>query len=265
MTDPALQIEGLTVNYGRMHALWDISCALPQNTVTGIIGPNGAGKSTLLKSLLGMVEMHAGDVHFFGMPLKRARARIAYIPQRNSVDWEFPITAFELVLMGRYGRLGYFKWPKRADREAALRALEQVGMARYADRQINELSGGQQQRLFFARALLQDAELYLMDEPFSGVDMATESALVHLIGECKKQGKTFLIVHHDLSSVESYFDWVMMLNVRLVACGPVEKAFDKETIARTYGKGSALLEEALQLKSQHLPQGYTAHDSKLDF
>ncbi len=247
---PALEIEGLSVHYGRMHALWDITCALPRQTVTGIIGPNGAGKSTLLKTLLGMVDGYAGKVAFFGQPLKRVRSRIAYIPQRSSVDWDFPITAFELVLMGRYGKLGYFSWPKKADREATLRALEQVEMERFADRQISELSGGQQQRLFFARALLQDADLYLMDEPFTGVDMATENALMRLIEEGKKQGKTFLIVHHDLSSVESYFDLVMMLSIRLVACGPVQQVFNKETIAQTYGKGSALLEEALLLRSR---------------
>ena len=180
-------------------------------------------------------------------PLKKVKKKVAYVPQRSSVDWEFPITAFEVVLMGRYGKLGYFTWPKKADREAAWHALEMVGMTAFAARQINQLSGGQQQRLFLARALLQDADLYLMDEPFAGVDMATEKAIIALMDKLKVQGKTLLVVHHDLTTVDAYFDWVLMLNTCLIACGPVSEVFHSDTIMRTYGRSNALLEEVVKL------------------
>lgn len=243
----ALKIEGLSVNFDTTCVLWDIHFQIPQGTRVGVIGPNGAGKSTLLKTLLGMTKSLSGKMECFGRPLKKAKKQIAYVPQRCSVDWDFPITAFELVLMGRYGKLGYFAWPKKADREAAKAALELVGMSAYANRQISQLSGGQQQRLFLARALLQDADLYLMDEPFTGVDMATEKAIIALISQLKERGKTLLVVHHDLSTVKAYFDWVLMLNTCLVACGPVSEAFHADTIMRTYGRSNALLEEVVKL------------------
>ena len=244
---PALKIEQLSVNYDKTPVLWDIHCAIPEGTLVGIIGPNGAGKSTLLKTLLGMARPLSGKIEFFGSSYKKVRHRIAYVPQRSSVDWDFPITAFEVVLMGRYGKLGFFKWPKMADKKATYHALEMVGMLPFADRQISQLSGGQQQRLFIARALLQDADLYLMDEPFAGVDMATEKAIIALMDKLKVQGKTLLVVHHDLSTVDTYFDWVIMLNTCLIACGPVEESFNSNTIMRAYGRTSALLDEAAKL------------------
>lgn len=244
---PAIRIEHLSVNYDKTPVLWDIHCCIPEGKLVGIIGPNGAGKSTLLKALLGMAQPLSGRMEFFGHPFKKMRQRIAYVPQRSSVDWDFPITAFEVVLMGRYGKLGFFKRPKFADKEAVLRTLEMVGMLAFKDRQISQLSGGQQQRLFIARALLQDADLYLMDEPFAGVDMATEKAIIALLDKLKVQGKTLLVVHHDLSTVDNYFDWVIMLNTCLIASGPVEEVFNSETVMRTYGRTTSLLDEAAKL------------------
>ena len=243
----ALKVEALSVNFDATSVLWDIHFEIPKAKLVGIIGPNGAGKSTLLKTILGMTKPLSGKMECYGQPLKKIKKRIAYVPQRSSVDWDFPITVFELVLMGRYGRLGYFSWPKKADREAARHALELVGMSAYTERQISQLSGGQQQRLFLARALLQDADLYLMDEPFAGVDMATEKAIVTLMEQLKMQGKTLLVVHHDLSTVDAYFDWVVMLNTCLVACGPVEEVFHADAILRTYGRSNALLDEVVKL------------------
>lgn len=243
----AIKVEGLSVNFDTTSVLWDINFEIPQGKLVAIIGPNGAGKSTLLKVLLGMVKPLAGKMYCFGQPLKKTKKRIAYVPQRASVDWDFPLTAFELVLMGRYGKLGYFLWPKKADREAAKNALELVGMSAFADRQISQLSGGQQQRLFLARALLQDADLYLMDEPFAGVDMATEKAIIALLDKLKMQGKTLLIVHHDLTTVDTYFDWALLLNTCMVACGPVRDVFHPDVIMRTFGRSNALLEEVIKL------------------
>ncbi|MES2121786.1 MAG: ABC transporter ATP-binding protein, partial [Chlamydiota bacterium] len=227
--------------------LWDVQFSIPEGKLVGVIGPNGAGKSTLLKALLGMVKPLSGKVEFFGQPLKKVLDRVAYVPQRNSVDWDFPITAFEVVLMGRYGKMGCLKRPKAADKEAAEHALELVGMLPFAKRQISQLSGGQQQRLFIARALLQDADLYLMDEPFAGVDMATEKAIIALLDKLKSKGKTLLVVHHDLTTVDAYFDWVIMLNTCLIACGSVADVYHQESILKTYGRSATLLEEAAKL------------------
>lgn len=181
-----LKVDQLSVNFDKTLVLWDIHCEIPEGKMVGIIGPNGAGKSTFLKTLLEVTHPVSGKMEFFGLPYKKARHKIAYVPQRSSVDWDFPITAFEVVLMGRYGKLGLFRWPKAADKRAAEIALDMVGMLPFAKRQISELSGGQQQRLFIARALLQDADLYLMDEPFAGVDMATEKASIALMDKLKK-------------------------------------------------------------------------------
>jgi manganese/zinc/iron transport system ATP- binding protein len=243
----AIKVEQLSVNYDKTPVLWDIDCEIPEGKMVGIIGPNGAGKSTFLKTLLGMTPSLSGHVEFFGKPYKKVRRRIAYVPQRSSVDWDFPVTAFEVVLMGRYGKLGVLKWPRAADVLAAKKALGLVGMLELADRQISQLSGGQQQRLFIARALLQEADLYLMDEPFAGVDMATEKAIIDLMDNLKAKGKTLLVVHHDLSTVEEYFDWVLMFNTCLVACGPTKEVFHTESILRTFGRTCALLDEAGKL------------------
>ncbi len=243
----AIEVENLTVTYGKTAVLWDISLTIPKGKLVGIIGPNGAGKSTLLKAMLEMVDVLSGTITFLNQPFKKSRNKIAYVPQRSSVDWDFPITAFELVLMGRYNKIGYLKWPKAADREAAKKALGLVGMLMFADRQISQLSGGQQQRLFIARALLQEAEFYLMDEPFAGVDIATEKAIVILMDKLKQQGKTLLVVHHDLSTVKTYFDWAILLNTCLIANGPVEEVFCSDMIMRTFGRSHVLLDEAAHL------------------
>jgi manganese/zinc/iron transport system ATP- binding protein len=243
----ALDVENLFVNYGRRAVLWDITLSLPPGILLGIVGPNGAGKSTFLKSILGLVPPLSGKIDFFGLPLSKARSKIAYVPQRESVDWDFPITALEVVLMGRS-----LKRLRKADREAALSALELVGMRAFADRQIGELSGGQQQRLFFARAIVQNPDIFLLDEPFSGIDLATEKVLVDLLKKLCKSGKTILVVHHDLPTVSEYFDWVMLLNTRLIACGPVASVFQKENLQKTFGKSPLLFEEAANLSAKSL-------------
>lgn len=246
----ALQAYQLSVNYDKTPVLWDISLGIPSGVLAGIVGPNGAGKSTFIKTALGLVPPISGKIEFFGQSLKEARRRIAYVPQRGSVDWDFPITVRDLVVMGRYGSLGLFQWPRTADWVAADHALEAVGMKPYANRQISQLSGGQQQRVFIARALVQEADIYFMDEPFAGVDMATEAAIMKVLQHLKAQGKTVFVVHHDLNTVESYFDWVIMLNMRLMACGTVAEAFNADTLHATYGKSYALFDEALKLSQQ---------------
>lgn len=244
---PALKTYDLSVNYGNFPALWDISLSVPQGVVAGIIGPNGAGKSTLIKTALGLIKPLSGKVVFFDEPLVNVRQRVAYVPQRESVDWDFPITVRDLVLMGRYGRLGLFKRPREADYLAVNEYLDKVGILSYADRQISQLSGGQQQRVFLARALIQEADIYLMDEPFVGVDLATRNAIMTLLHQLKEQGKTVFVVHHELDTVSSYFDWLIMLNVRLVASGPTQEIFTPEKLQLCYGKSSKLFDEALKV------------------
>lgn len=243
---PALSVNQLTVNYGKTPVLWDISITVPQGVLIGIIGPNGAGKSTFVKAALGLVKPIAGKLDFFGRPLKKVRQRVAYVPQRESVDWEFPVTVRDLVMMGRYGRLGLWRRPREADWAAVDEYLEIVGMSGYANRQINQLSGGQQQRVFIARALLQEADLYFMDEPFAGIDMASETVIVQLLQQLRTKGKTVFVVHHDLNTVERYFDWTMLLNMRLIACGPVTEVYNPQNLNKTYGKSYALFDEALK-------------------
>jgi manganese/zinc/iron transport system ATP- binding protein len=255
---PALEAHQLTVNYDKTPVLWDLSLKIPPGKIVGIIGPNGAGKSTFIKTALGLVQPISGTVEFFGAPLQEFRHRIAYIPQRETVDWDFPITLYDLVLMGRYGLLGVLNWPGKQDRAAVERCLEQVGLGAYAERQISQLSGGQQQRAFIARALVQEADIYFMDEPFAGVDMATEAAIMKILNELRDHGKTVFVVHHDLNSVESYFDWVILLNMRLIACGSVEEAFNSDTLYMAYGKSYALFDEALKL-SEHRKKGLFEH------
>jgi manganese/zinc/iron transport system ATP- binding protein len=247
---PALYISQLNVYYGETAALWDISLQVPPGKLVGIIGPNGAGKTTLMKAVLKLIPGISGKVELFGNPLKKVRLRVAYMPQRQSVDWNFPMTVQDLVLMGCYGRLGLFRWPGQKERHAAAHYLEKVGMLPYAKRQISQLSGGQQQRAFLARALAQEADLYFMDEPFAGVDLATEAAIVSILKELKQQGKTIFIIHHDLNTVENYFDWMIALNVRLVGCGPVKELFNAATLYATYGKSHALFDEALKLSQR---------------
>lgn len=251
---PALTVNQLSVNYDKTPVLWDISLEVPAGNLVGLIGPNGAGKSTFIKTALGIVPPISGKVEFFGQPLQEVRNRVGYVPQRESVDWDFPITVRDLVLMGRYGKLGLFSRPRQADWASADHYLDKVGMLGYADRQISQLSGGQQQRVFLARALLQEADIYFLDEPFAGVDLATETVLMDILRQLKKEGKTIFVVHHDLNSVESYFDWVIMLNMRLIASGPIHQVWNPDTLNMTYGKSFALFDEALKL-SQNKTKG----------
>ncbi len=247
---PIFEVHQLTVNYDQTPVLFDVSLSVPKGKLVGIIGPNGAGKSTFIKTALGLVKPISGKVEFFSEPLKNVRRRVAYVPQRESVDWDFPITVRDLVLMGRYGQLGLFRFPRSADYAACDHYLDVVGMSQYKTRQISQLSGGQQQRVFIARALLQEADIYFMDEPFAGVDIATEKVIMDLLRKLKSQGKTVFVVHHDLNHVESYFDWVIMLNMRLIACGPVYEVFNGDTLNETYGKSYSLFDEALKISLQ---------------
>ncbi len=246
-TGIALDIKQLTVNYDRTPALWDVSCQVPVGKLVGIIGPNGAGKSTLIRAVLGLVKPLSGRIEILGKPIKEALPQIAYVPQKETVDWDFPITVRNLVMMGRYGRLGLFKSPRAADWAIVNRYIDMVGMTAYASRQISQLSGGQQQRAFIARALAQEADIYFMDEPFVGVDLATENTLMGIFRELVKEGKTLFVVHHDLNTVERSFNWVMLLNISLVSCGPTKEAFTAETLNMCYGKSFALLDEVLKI------------------
>ena len=243
----AVKVENLTVHYDKTPVLWEVCFEIPQGLLVGVIGPNGAGKSTLLNALLAVQKPTSGKIALFGTTLKEVRKKVAYIPQRSSVDWTFPISVLDVVLMGRYGQLGLLKWPRKEDRKAALHALDQVGMLPFAKRQIDELSGGQKQRIFIARALLQEADLYFMDEPFAGIDIATEKALIQIFSELKERGKTLIVVHHDLTTVRDYFDWVIVLNSCLIAHGPVEKVFNEENLKKAYGSSAYLLAEAKKL------------------
>jgi manganese/zinc/iron transport system ATP- binding protein len=232
---PPVEIRDLTVAYNARPVLWDVDLTLREGKLSAIVGPNGAGKSTLIKAALGLVPAAAGWVKIFGRPFAEQRRLVAYVPQRETVDWDFPTNALDVVMMGRYGALGWLRRPGRKEREVALECLRQVGMADYAGRQISQLSGGQQQRVFLARALAQDARLYFMDEPFAGVDATTERAIVTLLQELRAQGKTVVAVHHDLQTVPEYFDDVALLNVRLVAAGPVDEVFTSDNLHATYG------------------------------
>lgn len=238
----AFDADELTVNYEKTPVLWEVSFKVPTGKMVGIIGPNGAGKSTLLKAALNLIQPTSGQIHMPG--------KVAYVPQRESVDWDFPITAFELVAMGRYGRLGWLGRLRKGDVRATEEALKAVGMSAFADRQIGQLSGGQQQRLFLARALVQEADTLLLDEPFAGVDLTTEKTLVELLKAEKAKEKTIFVVHHDLPSVEQYFDWLILLNTRLIAAGPVHEVFKKEHLAAAFGKSQFLFDEATRLSAK---------------
>ncbi len=237
----ALEVEDLTVAYGEKPALWDVDLTVASGTLMAIVGPNGAGKSTLIRAALGLLKPAAGTVRVFGKPYDEQRRLVAYVPQRGSVDWDFPTDVLDVVTMGRYGSLGWLRRPGRPEREAAQAALEQVGLAHLEHRQIGQLSGGQQQRVFLARALVQDAQVYLMDEPFQGVDATSERAIVTLLQQLRSDGRTVVAVHHDLQTVPEYFDAVTLLNVRRIASGPVEEVFTEENLRATYGGRDAVL------------------------
>lgn len=238
----AVEVDDLTVAYDSKPVLWDIDLKIPTGSLTAVVGPNGAGKTTLIKTILNLIPSISGNVRFFGEQ-NIPRKRIAYVPQSGSVDWDFPTTALDVVLMGRYGRLGWIKRPGQKDREIAEQTLKKVGMQDFATRQISQLSGGQQQRVFLARALVQEADIYFMDEPFKGVDVQTEKAIVALLKELQEQGKTVIVVHHNLQTVPEYFNWVALVNLKLIASGPIPKVFTPENLEKTYNKKIATQKE----------------------
>jgi manganese/zinc/iron transport system ATP- binding protein len=231
----AIQVDDLTVAYNYKPVLWDIDLVIPEGVLMAIVGPNGAGKSTLIKAVLGIIEPIAGSVAIYGEPYKKQRKLVAYVPQKESVDWDFPTTALDVVMMGTYGSLGWIKRPGQKQTKAALEALEKVDMLSFKSRQISQLSGGQQQRIFLARALVQNASIYFMDEPFQGVDASTEIAIINILKELRKAGKTVVVVHHDLQTVPEYFDWVTFLNVKKIATGAVKDIFNDDNLTKTYG------------------------------
>src|SRR5215213_4627008 len=243
---PAIEVHDLTVAYRTQPVLWDVDIQLPEGQLIAIVGPNCAVQSTLLKAMLGLVTPVTGWVQIFGEPYARRRSWVGYVPQRESVDWDFPTSALDVVLMGLYGQIGWFRRPSVRHRETALACLDKVGMKEYAHRQISQLSGGQQQRVFLARALAQDARLYLMDEPFAGVDATTERAILTLLKDLRASGRTVIAVHHDLQTVAEYFDHVVLLNMRLVAAGPISTTFNAETLQRTYGGKLTVLTQATE-------------------
>lgn len=239
--EQALHVEDLTVTYGANPVLWDIDLDIPPGVMCAIVGPNGAGKSTLIKAALGLVRPVAGHVRFLGRPIGQMRGQIGYVPQRHSVDWDFPTTARDVVEMGLYRDLGWLRRPGRAEHARALAALAEVGMQDYADRQISQLSGGQQQRVFIARALVQDAPILILDEPMAGVDASTEAIIIALLKKLRDAGRTVIVVHHDLTTVQSYFDWLVMLNVRIIAQGPVAQTYSADNLRAAYGRHLAMI------------------------
>ncbi len=241
----AIEVNDLTVAYRDHPVLWDVDVEVPAGVLMAIVGPNGAGKSTLIRAMLGLVPAAAGQVLIHGRPYAEQRRLTGYVPQRGSVDWDFPTSVLDVVMMGSYGSLGWFRRPGRRERERAMAALEQVGMQDFAGRQISQLSGGQQQRVFLARALVQDARVYLMDEPFQGVDAKTERAIVRVLQELRSAGRTVVVVHHDLETVPEYFEWVLLLNVRRIACGPVAEVFTEENLRAAYGGKVPLLRRSM--------------------
>lgn len=243
----AFSIRGMTVTYGSEPAIYSVDMSVTAGSLTAIIGPNGAGKSTLLKAAMGIIPAISGQVRFFGENLSHSRHRISYVPQRASVDWDFPATVKDVVLMGLYPTLGLFKRVRTTHLDRVNACLQKVGMQDFATRQIGQLSGGQQQRVFLARALVQNADVYLLDEPFAGVDAATEKAIIAVLKDLKEAGKTSIVVHHDLSTVQDYFDHIFLINRSPIAHGPTASVFNAENLSATYGGklGAAQLGAAL--------------------
>lgn len=234
-TKYAVTIDDLTVAYKYKPVLWDIDLVVPEGILMAVVGPNGAGKTTLIKAILNIIKPIAGTILIYGKSYQKSRSLVAYVPQKGSVDWDFPTTSLDVVTMGTYGNLGWIKRPGYNQKKASLEALEKVGMLEFRNRQISQLSGGQQQRVFLARALVQNAMVYFMDEPFQGVDATTEIAIINLLKELRTSGKTVIVVHHDLQTVPEYFDWVTFLNVKKVATGPVKEIFNDTNLIKTYG------------------------------
>ncbi|MEO0895367.1 MAG: metal ABC transporter ATP-binding protein [Bacteroidota bacterium] len=245
--NPVLELHNLTVVYESKPALWNVDYGIPKNQLIGVVGPNGSGKSTMLKAIMGLVEPSSGYAHIYGKPIDEIRGKVAYVPQRSSVDWDFPVNVFDAVLMGRYKGKNLFKRASKEDKEIAMEAIRKVQLEPFIKRQISQLSGGQQQRVFIARALAQQADMYLLDEPFAGVDAATENAIMTLLKEMNEQGKTILVVHHDLQSVQDYFDWLILMNTRLIAAGPTKEIFTQEQLQKTYGGKLNILSRVVEI------------------
>ena len=242
----SIEVHNLTVSYRNTPVLWCIDFAIREGVNTAIVGPNGAGKSTLLKSIMGLIKPSTGYVQVYGDKLENKKALIAYVPQRSEVDWDFPINVFDVVMMGRYNHIPFYSFPRKKDKEIVLESLTKVGMEPFIKRQISELSGGQQQRVFIARALAQEAQLFLMDEPFAGVDAATENSIIEIFKSLKQEGKSIVCVHHDLNTVADYFDDLVLINLRLVAAGTIKEVFNAENLNQAYGGRLGLLSEIVE-------------------
>lgn len=240
---PVVEFHDVTVAYGRRPVVWNVDLTIAEPCLFGIIGPNGAGKSTLLKAALGLVPLVGGSVRFFGAPLEQVRGRIGYVPQRETVDWDFPVTAMDVVLMGTYGRLGWFRRPGSRERRTARESLERVGLADVAGRQIGRLSGGQQQRVFLARALAQQADVYLFDEPMAGIDVRSQQRIFGVLAELRAEGRLVIAVHHDLRTAAEWFDHVALVDMRLVAAGPTAAVLTPDNLRRTYAGQIEVLDE----------------------
>ncbi len=232
---PALEVSNLTVLYNNSVVLSDCTVSISRGVMLGIIGPNGAGKTTFIKSILELIPKKSGKVLLLGDNFKKVHKCIAYVAQRHSIDWDFPLTVFDMVLMGCYGKLGWFRRPGKPEYAQTYEALVAVGLERYANEPIGVLSGGQQQRAFIARALMQDAHIYFLDEPFAGVDLPTEKIIVELLQKLRDQGKTIIVVHHDILTAPTYFDWALLLNKKVVACGPIEEVLTQRNFENVYG------------------------------
>lgn len=244
---PAIHVDDLSMAYREQPVLWDVDVDVPAGTLTAIVGPNGAGKTTLMKGILGLMPIISGHILLLGEPIDRVRRQIGYVPQKSSVNWSFPTTVEDVVLMGRYAHLGWIRRPDRHDREIAEDAMQSLGVTPYRHRQISELSGGQKQRVFLARAMAQEATLYFLDEPFTGVDAVTERVLVNRLHELRDAGKTILAVHHDLETLPAYFDRVILLNKVVIADGPVDEVMTDDNMACAYGtphKGASHVDAA---------------------
>lgn len=241
MTQKLIEVEGLTVAYNQQPVIWNVSTHINKNSITAIVGPNGAGKSTLIKSIMGLLKPLAGEIKIDGHQNRSVYRKVAYVPQKSDVDWDFPTTVLDVVLMGRYVHKGFIKRYNKADFDVAHRALDTMGMLDYKTRQISELSGGQRQRVFLSRAIAQDAEIYIMDEPLQGIDIATEMLIMDTIRQLQTEGKTFVIVHHNLTTVKDYFDHAIILNKQIVAHGPIEEIWTDENIAKAYRESGVAL------------------------
>jgi len=250
ISDPSLEVHDLMVSYRKKPVLWNINFKLPKAKLIGIIGPNGAGKSTLIKTIMNLIEPRGGTIQVFGKGLEEVRDEISYVPQTETVDWDFPASVMDVVMMGRYAHRGFFRRYNSEDKAIAKKCLETVGMLPYAKRQISQLSGGQQQRVFVARSLAQEASLYFMDEPMAGIDASTEASILKLLQEMRNDGKTILVVHHDLQSAYEHFDWIIFLNTRLIAYGPTEEVFTEKIIQQTYGGTPAILSSVAEIIKQ---------------